>query len=175
MILFHSSGLESERVRLADFKVSKDPGRALVTGWLGAGVGIAAYDPVVGVAGLTHAPFPDSSRQAGSRLRPALFVDTGLRELFQAMARLGADEQRLVISVAGGARLISRSTPAAPHHEVFDAAIRFLAQRHLNPQAQHRSGLGDCRCSLEVVPGEVRLKACGQDGATVLWKNSTGS
>ena len=128
MHLFYSSGLESERVGIADFKVSNNPDRVLVSGWLGAGLGLTAFDPVVGVAGLLHVPLLDSSSaRIQARERPALFLDTALPSLFQAMTRLGAQETRLILCVAGGGRVWNRTAPPAPGPEMIPAALEMLA------------------------------------------------
>jgi chemotaxis receptor (MCP) glutamine deamidase CheD len=88
MHLFYSSELESEQVGIADYRISRNPHRALVTGWLGAGLGLAAFDPIASVAGLIHVPLADSrSARDKSRRRPALFLDTGLPALFQGRRR----------------------------------------------------------------------------------------
>jgi chemotaxis protein CheD len=173
---FYSSDLESKRVRTAGFEASNDPHVVLVSGWLGGGLGLTAYDPAARVGGLIHAPLSDSSAdERSSRVRPALFVDTGLPALFQAMARLGAEESRLQICLMGGARLLNRSAPFAPGHEMFSAAIRALAQHDLRPLIQRLTASADCRCGLEVATGEVRLRFSGQTRVTVLWKNSTAT
>ncbi len=176
MNLSYSSGFESKWVGTAGFEASNDPHVVLVSGWLGGGLGLTAYDPAVGVGGLLHAPLSDSrTDERRSRVRPALFVDTGLPALFEAMSRLGAEESRLQICLAGGARLPGSGASVAPGHGMFPAAIRALAQHHLTPRIQHLAASWDCRCSLEVATGEVRLNFSGQTGMTVLWKSSTAT
>lgn len=173
---FPSSGLESERVGIADFKVSNDPQGVLHSGWLGAGLGVTAYDSAARVGGLLHAPLAEPGpHEKTSRLRPALFVDTGLTALLQAVARLGADPARLVICLVGGARLASRPPGPDPGHDKFSTAIRALARHQLTPQAQHLTASSDCRCSLMLATGEVCLRFSGQTGVMVLWKSSTAT
>ena len=173
---FPGSELESERVGIADFKVSNDPEGMLHSGWLGAGLSVTAYDPAARVGGLLHAPLAESgAHPPASRLRPALFVDTGLPALLQAMARLGADPARLVICLAGGARLVPRPPAPDPRHDKFSTAIRALAQHQLTPQTQHLTASGDCRCSLVLATGEVCVRFSGQTGMKVLWKSSTAT
>ena len=161
---------------IADFKVSRDPHRVLVSGWLGGGLGLAAYDPVASAAGLLHAPLPDSSlAPVRSRERPALFLDTALPAMLQALIRLGAQESRLVICIAGGGRLWNRNASGAPGRDLMAAAIELLARRKLQSQARHQSTSDDCCCSIETGTGEMRLKRSGLAEVVVLWKNSTGS
>ena len=91
------------------------------------------------------------------------------------MTRLGADPSRLLICLAGGARLLNRNAPPAPPHEIFQAAIQALDRQQLRPQTQHLTEAGDCRCSLGMATGEVCLKFSGQSRVLVLWKSSTAS
>ena len=176
MHLFYSSGLESERVGIADLKVSNNPHHVLISGWLGAGLALAAFDPIASVAGLAHVPLPDSrSARDLARRRPALFLDTGLPALFLAMSQLGAQESRMVLCIAGGGRLWHRNAPPTSGPEMIPTALGILAQRTLQTQARHPSISDDCCCSLDAATGEVRLKLSGEAGVIVLWKNSIAS
>ena len=99
-------------VGMADLKVSASVGDRLVTYALGSCLGIAVHDPVARVAGLLHVMLPLSSIDAGrARDNPALFVDTGVPELFRACYKLGAAKQRMVVKIAGGA---SAGAPGDP-------------------------------------------------------------
>lgn len=99
-------------VGMADLKVSSSPDERLVTYALGSCLGIAVYDPVALVGGLLHVMLPmsrmDTARAAEN---PAMFVDTGVPELFRACYRLGATKQRMIVRVAGGA---SSAAPGDP-------------------------------------------------------------
>lgn len=99
-------------VGMADLKVTASPDDRLVTYALGSCLGIAVYDPAVRVGGLLHVMLPLSSIDADkARDNPAMFVDTGVPELFRACYRLGAVKQRMIVKVAGGA---SAGAPGDP-------------------------------------------------------------
>ena len=99
-------------VGMADLKVSGSPADRLVTYALGSCLGIAVYDPAARVGGLLHVMLPLSSiDSARASENPALFVDTGVPELFRACYRLGASKSRMVVRVAGGA---SAGAPGDP-------------------------------------------------------------
>jgi len=84
--------------------VSADPHTRLVTHALGSCLGVAVFDPVVGVAGLLHAVLPLSSAdREKARTQPLSYVDTAVPLLFRACYRLGARKQRMVVAVAGAA------------------------------------------------------------------------
>jgi len=99
-------------VGMADLRVSNSPDERLVTYALGSCLGIAVYDPMARVGGLLHVMLPLSSMDtARAAENPALFVDTGVPELFRSCYRLGASKQRMIVRVAGGA---SATAPGEP-------------------------------------------------------------
>src|SRR5688572_678536 len=97
-------------VGMADFAVSNSPNLILTTYALGSCLGIAVFDPVARAGGLLHTMLPDSNLQPEKALaQPGMFVDTGMRALFAAIAELGAEPQRMKIYVAGGAQIMDPS------------------------------------------------------------------
>jgi hypothetical protein len=72
-------------VGMGELVVSADEGVTLVTYALGSCLGVAVYDPVARVGGMLHAMLPSSEVDpARAAALPALFVDTGVPELFRA-------------------------------------------------------------------------------------------
>lgn len=93
-------------VGVADMKVAFDPTDQIITHALGSCLGIALYDPVARVGGLLHVMLPLSSvDQAKSKKNPYMFVDTGVPKLFIDCYKAGAQKQRSIVKVAGGACL----------------------------------------------------------------------
>lgn len=93
------------KVGIAQWKVAKAPYRLITLG-LGSCVGIALYDSVSRVGGLAHIMLPDS-RQFPSQQNPAKFADSALPALVEEMVRWGANRQRLVAKLAGGAQMFN--------------------------------------------------------------------
>ena len=91
-------------VGLGEMKVMIGGQSTLACLGLGSCVGIAAYDPSSGVAGMAHFVLPEDDGRTipGGR---AKFVDTGLARLLEAMIKKGAMKSRLVVKLAGGARM----------------------------------------------------------------------
>jgi len=91
-------------VGVADMHVSANKGDVIITHALGSCLGIAIYDPVACVGGLLHVMLPlstvDPVRAAAN---PCIFVDTGVPKLFLECYKAGAQKQRIVVRVAGGA------------------------------------------------------------------------
>lgn len=97
-------------IGIAEMAVSANPDDILVTYALGSCLGIALWDPRARVGGLLHAMLPTAELdRERARANPERFVDTGVPALFRACYRLGAEKSRIVVRVAGGARMVGTS------------------------------------------------------------------
>ncbi|MFZ5966566.1 MAG: chemotaxis protein CheD [Bacillota bacterium] len=95
------------KVGMADLNTIKHPG-TLTTLGLGSCVGITLYDPITKIAGLAHIMLP-SSKTIRNNNNPAKFADTGITLLLEKVISLGANKNRLVSKIAGGAQMFSFS------------------------------------------------------------------
>ncbi len=94
-------------VGISDLKVSNKAGEWLVTYALGSCIAVAVYDPQVKVGGLLHYMLPDSTLDPEkAREHPGMFADTGIPLLFKSCYKLGAEKRRMIIKIAGGARIM---------------------------------------------------------------------
>jgi chemotaxis protein CheD len=95
-------------VDIADMQVSADPDGVLVTYALGSCIALMVWDPVKRAGGMIHYMLPQSSTAPEkAKVKPYMFADTGIPELFHAMYALGCNKRDLVVKVAGGAALMS--------------------------------------------------------------------
>ncbi len=95
------------KVGMADLNVAKAPD-GLTTLGLGSCIGLTLYDPVAKVGGLVHYMLPDSTQLKNNSNIPK-FGDTGIRELYKQVLAAGAQKQRLVAKIAGGASMFQVS------------------------------------------------------------------
>jgi len=95
------------KVGMADLNVCCPP-KGLTTLGLGSCVGIVLYDPVSKVAGLAHIMLPDSTKILNNENK-AKFADTGIDMMICTMKKLGANTDRLIAKIAGGAQMFSFS------------------------------------------------------------------
>lgn len=155
--------------------VSNDPAVTLTTYALGSCLGVAVYDPVARAGGLLHVMLPDSSLDAAKAAQqPGMFIDTGVPALFRAAYQLGAQKHRLIISVAGGARIMDGTGLFNLGPRNYEALTRLFAAHGLRIQTEQVGGLVNRSMRLSLATGEVRLKISGQTGETLfLCKNST--
>lgn len=91
-------------VGISEMHVTTDTSAVLVTYSLGSCIGLSLYDPSAEVGGLLHAMMPLSSADPGkASVKPAMYTDTGVTALLQALFDRGATRRTLVAKVAGGA------------------------------------------------------------------------
>lgn len=93
------------KVGMADLNCTKSPG-VLTTLGLGSCVGICLYDTTTKVSGMAHIMLP-SSLQIKNNSNIAKFADTGIVKLVEDMVRLGANRNKLVSKIAGGAQMFN--------------------------------------------------------------------
>lgn len=91
------------KVGMADLKVCVSPDSVTTLG-LGSCVGIALRDPITKIGGLAHIMLPDSTAIRNNSNIPK-FADTGIEELVRQVTLKGANRNRLVAKIAGGAQM----------------------------------------------------------------------
>jgi chemotaxis protein CheD len=158
-------------VGIAEFSVVKDQEVVLRTAPLGACLGIAVHDPVAKVSGLLHSLLPDSSIDpAKAAAKPGMFLDTGLRALLEAAQKQGAAEERLLVYVAGGGRIMDESSYFNLGKRNREVLAELLAQRGLNVVGESVGGLVNRTLELEAGTGRAIVRISGHPGINVLCK-----
>ena len=91
-------------VGVADMKISSSPEDEIITFALGSCLGITLYDPVAHIGAMVHVMLPSSSIDpVKAATNPYMFVDTGVKSLFLASYKAGAQRNRLQVFASGGA------------------------------------------------------------------------
>lgn len=99
---------EMIKVGMADLNVCTSP-NALTTLGLGSCVGIVLYDSLNKVAGMVHVMLPDSTKIRNNE-NIAKFADTGIDALIVRLTAIGANRNRLIAKIAGGAQMFAFSS-----------------------------------------------------------------
>ena len=146
-------------VRYAEIQVLKGSAEFVLEG-IGAGLGVACFDPSTQVAGAAFFMLPNSP-DGETSMRPAQFVDRGLNELVGLMERLGADRLNMKLAFAGGARL---GLEAQDQFESFDIGYRNvialnteLEKLGIKNSGQETGGSIGRTLVFNVASGEVRI------------------
>lgn len=100
-------GNNEVKVGIADLNLVLDPGTIMTIG-LGSCIGIALYDRVLKVAGLSHIMLPDST-QFKNVSNPMKFADSAIPILIEKMHKQGCRKQNIVAKIAGGASMFNFS------------------------------------------------------------------
>lgn len=98
--------LEELNVGIAELKIGKGP-TVLVCPALGSCVAIILYEPNLRIGALAHVMLPDSKEKIGKSNNSPKFADTAIRAMIKALTEKGADKQRLVAKIVGGAHMFS--------------------------------------------------------------------
>jgi chemotaxis protein CheD len=93
------------KVGMADLNCTNSPG-ILTTLGLGSCVGVCLYDKLNKVSGMVHIMLPNSL-QIKNNSNVAKFADTGIVKLLEDMQKLGANKNRIVCKIAGGAQMFN--------------------------------------------------------------------
>ncbi len=151
-------------VGVADMKVSAQQGDSIITYALGSCLGITIYDLKSCVGGMLHAMLPQSSIDSVKAAQnPFMFVDTGVPELFRQCYKLGAQKERLMVKVAGGA--CARGTEDDDYFQI--GKRNFIMLRKLlwkNGVLVSSYEVGGCyprTMSLDIATGDVLLRVNG--------------
>ena len=150
-------------VGLGEIAVSQNRDEILVAFGLGSCVGIGAYDPIKGIAGLLHAVLPEPLN--GSDLTSTKYVGNGINKLFEEMIKKGAARERLIIRMAGGANMLA--SPGLS--KTFDIGTRniAMAQSILESQkmkivGQNVGGNTGRTLRVYVVDGKMTIRMIGE-------------
>lgn len=93
----------SVKVGMADLQIVESP-QTISTLGLGSCVGVVLYDPEKKLAGLAHIMLPDSNNSK-ENTNKAKFADTAIPYLIELLLKKGAEKERLISKIAGGAQM----------------------------------------------------------------------
>lgn len=157
------------KVGMADLKICKAPD-GLITLGLGSCVGIAIRDPLTKIGGLVHIMLPDSKAIVNNNGVKEKFADTGIEELVQQMVALGANRNRLVAKIAGGAtmfQLQGRSNIMKIGERNIQASIDKLNEMNIALLSQDTGDNYGRTVTFYPESGEFHIRAIGRDNKII--------
>lgn len=150
-------------IGISEMMVCAEPGAQLITYALGSCIAVVVYDPAVRLGGLLHFQLPESKGfEQQSRDNPYKFGDAGIPAMMERMYKAGAERNRLVVGIFGGASML--------HDEsVFQIGVRnartskkMLWQGALFLKHEDIGGTSNRTVSLDIDTGHIRMKKDGQ-------------
>ena len=156
------------KVGMADLKIAKNPD-ILTTLGLGSCIGIAVWDPMTKIGGLAHIMLPDSTKIRNNS-NIAKLADTGIDELIRLMLQAGANKNKLVAKIAGGARMfeVSGATTVGNIGEKNAIASKEKLKQLGIPLLAEDTGLNYGRTvELDCSNGNYLIKAVGKQVKTI--------
>ncbi len=157
------------KVGMADLKTCKAPD-GLITLGLGSCVGIAIRDPLTKIGGLAHIMLPDSKAIMNNNGVKEKFADTGIEELVQQMVMLGANRNRLVAKIAGGAtmfQLQGRSDIMKIGERNVQASINKLNELNIAILSKDTGDNYGRTVTFYPETGEFHIRAIGRDNKII--------
>lgn len=146
-------------VGVAELAVTNQHAAVLSTYALGSCIGIVAYEPSARVAGLLHLMLPDSSISPDKAAKqPAMFADTGIPALFNALAGVRAQRARIQLYLAGGASVLSGPDSFQIGERNAVAVRRTLAVYGCRVVGSELGGFVNRTLHLDVATGELTVK-----------------
>lgn len=102
--------MKETNVGLGEQAVSCSPDDILVAYGLGSCVGVVMTDPMSRVSGLLHAVLPKATDGMEQTDRnPSKYVEGGIEGLIAALVKQGANKNRLIVRLIGGANMLVSS------------------------------------------------------------------
>jgi chemotaxis protein CheD len=158
-------------VGVGDVKVAaaRDvPGRVIVTYALGSCIGLACFDPEVAVGGMLHYMLPQPADVKDATGKEAMYATTGLPLMLEQLERRGARRERLVLTAAGAAEVITKGRAFAIGQRNRTILRKLLWKLGLSLSAEETGGTTARTMSLSLVDGTVTIRDKGQERA--LWQ-----
>ena len=148
-------------VGIADMKIARQEGE-LITYALGSCIGVAFYDPMIKLGALLHIK---KKKKNMSESNVYKFADSGIKETLRKLYAFGAMKGRLVIKIAGGAKMFEMKGPGGLGNigeRNAQNVKRVLAAEGLRV-AKEDTGANYARTmSLDVSTGQVYIRSAGK-------------
>lgn len=142
-------------------KLSRGEGK-IITYALGSCIGISFYDPVTHLGALLHIMLP--TRFNSNDPNVFKYADSGIQETLRKLAVFGMVKSRMVVKIAGGAKMFEISGNASFGNigeRNAESVKRQFAKEGIRIVAQDIGGTHARTMSIDLTNGNVTLKTFG--------------
>ena len=156
------------RVGISDMNVVKQPEKLITIG-LGSCIGIALYDKITTISGLSHIMLP-MSYQFSNISNPYKFADLAIPLLVEKMVAMGSRKVNITAKLAGGASMFNftdKSLNLDIGERNIKAVIDILEQQNISITSMDVGGSKGRTMILDSFDGSVQIKTVGS-GITVI-------
>ncbi len=147
-------------VGLGEMQVSNDPNTVLACLGLGSCIGISAYDPIGRVGAMVHIVLPHGNNTDCEK-SPTKYANTALPAMINEMERKGAQKSRIILKIAGGAKII-QTVPIGSILDIGDRNITAvkgaIAENKLSIKAEAIRGTLGRSMWLSIDTGVTKLR-----------------
>ncbi len=151
-------------VDISDMKLSRSREDILVTYSLGSCVGLTLFDPVAGIGAMIHCMLPMSKIDPDkARLKPYMFVDTGVAAMLGALYAAGAQRHNLVAKVAGAGSPLGREQTFRIGERNYTILRKFLWKNNILIAKEDVGGTKARTLYLSMADGCTTVKSEGQE------------
>jgi len=146
-------------VPIGDMKIGQKP-NLLVTDALGSCLCLTVYDPVAQLGGLLHAMLPLSKiNSEKAAINPFMFVDTGIRELFQALSETGTHKDRWVVKAVGCGNPMGAKEVFKIGERNYRVLLEMLSREGIRLAAEDIGGTISRKVDLDLASGQTIVRS----------------
>ena len=153
-------------IGMSQIEVSSKPGTVLAAPSLGSCIGLAIYDPDSKVGGMAHIVLPDSAKVLKVSENQGKYADTAVPEMLKKMISLGANKNKLIVKIAGGAQMFNLQQGANVLNIGFRNTVAVkaaLSKEGLEITKSDTGGNKGRTFKLDVLTGSFSVKIIGQN------------
>lgn len=152
-------------IGMSQIEVSSKPGTILTAPSLGSCIGLAIYDPVSKIGGMAHIVLPESAKTLKENENQGKYADTAIPEILKKMFSMGANKNKFIIKMAGGAQMFNLQKGANVLNIGFRNTIAVksaLSKEGLEITKSDTGGNKGRTFKLDVQTGAFSVKIIGQ-------------
>ena len=150
------------KVGICDMKFSRGEGR-IITYAFGSCIGITFYDPVTHLGALLHIMLP--AQFEGKDSNPFKFADSGIRETLRKLKIFGMVKSRMVVKIAGGAKMFEISGNSSFGNigqRNAESVKKVMVQEGIRIAAEDTGGNYARTMLLDLATGDVIIRTVGR-------------
>lgn len=152
----------SHTIGIAGVKVVQAPDTIRTV--LGSCVGVALYDRIAKIGGMTHVILPNSKEGSGD---PGKFADTAVEMLVEMLIQNGAERTRLAAKLSGGAAMFGTASNSNLGARNAEAVRSKLAELSIRIVATDLGGTKGRKMQLDPATGDVQVEIIGESPRTI--------